>query len=127
MNADGSNAVRRTQDGRFNASPAWSPDGTQIAFSSLRNGQQGIYVMRVDEDWWHVVHLGFDRGWNAYPAWSPDGTRIAFVSDWRAFDFLSELYVMNADGSDVRLLLGASGLTSSYFQPSWSPDAARSL
>jgi len=124
MNADGSNVVRRTNRG-VNSSPAWSPDGTRIAFSSLRDGQFGIYVMRVDEDWWNPAHLGFDVGWNGQPAWSPDGGRIAFVSDWRAYDILYDLYVMNADGSDVRLLLGGpffwQGLTY-YFQPAWSPD-----
>jgi TolB protein len=126
MNADGSNVVQRTNAGAFNASPAWSPDGTRIAFSSLRDGQTRIYVMRVDEDWWNPAPLGFDRGWNAQPAWSPDGTKIAFVSDWRAFDFLYDLYVMNADGSDVRLLLGPPfppfPPAEYYFEPAWSPD-----
>jgi WD40 repeat protein len=125
MNADGSNVVQRTNAGVYNSAPAWSPDGTRIAFSSSRDGQYRIYVMRVDQDWWNPAPLGFDQGWNAQPAWSPDGTKIAFVSDWRAFDFLYDLYVMNADGSDVRLLLGGPffwpGLTY-YFQPAWSPD-----
>jgi Tol biopolymer transport system component len=121
MNADGSNVVRRTFDGRFNSSPAWSPDGTRIAFSSARDGQFRIHVMRVDEDWWNPAPLGFDRGNNAHPAWSPDGSRVAFVSDWAAFDFLSELYVMNTDGSDVRLLL-SSPFHTFYWQPAWSPD-----
>ena len=124
MNEDGSNVVHRTNAGSYNSSPAWSPDGTRIAFSSLRDGQYRIYVMRVDEDWWNPVPLGFDRGWNAQAAWSPDGTKIAFVSDWRAFDILYDLYVMNADGSDVRLLLGGPffGPVTYYFQPAWSPD-----
>lgn len=125
MDVDGSNVSLRTNAGR-NTSPAWSPDGKSIAFSSLRDGQFGVYVMRVDEDWWNPGHVGFDRGWNAQPAWSPDGTRIAFVSDWRAFDFLYDLYVMNADGSNVTAVLTGSffsvdGLTF-YFQPAWSPD-----
>ena len=100
MNADGSNLVRRTQTGSSEA-PAWSPDGSKIAFSSLRDGQFGIYVMSVDGDWANPTRVGYDRGWNAHPAWSPDGGQIAFVSDWRAFDFLFDVYVMNADGSNI--------------------------
>ena len=100
MNADGSNLVRRTQTGSSEA-PAWSPDGSKIAFSSLRGGQFGIYVMSVDGDWANPTRVGYDRGWNAHPAWSPDGGQIAFVSDWRAFDFLFDVYVMNADGSNI--------------------------
>ncbi len=52
---------------------------------------------------------------------SPDGTKIAIVSDWRAYDIVYDLYVMNADGSDVKLLLGGP-FFAYYFQPAWSPD-----
>jgi len=124
MNADGSNIVRRTNAGS-NASPAWSPDGRQIAFASVRDGHLGVYAMRVDEDWWNVAHLGFDRGYNTHPAWSPDGSSILFVSDWRAYDFLYDLYVVRPEGAyDAKLLLGGpltGGLTY-YFQPAFSPD-----
>jgi Tol biopolymer transport system component len=128
MNADGSNVVRRTQTGKSDA-PAWSPDGSKIAFSSLRDGQFGIYVMSVDGDWANPTRVGYDRGWNTYPAWSPDGKQIAFVSDWRAFDFVFDVYVMNADGSDVTTLFAGPFLSKDgqrfYFQPSWSPDGRK--
>ena len=128
MNADGSNLVRRTQTGRSDA-PAWSPDGSKIAFSSLRDGQFGIYVMTVDGDWANPTRVGYDRGWNSHPAWSPDGRQIAFVSDGRAFDLLYDVYVMNADGSNITTRFEGpffwnDGVTF-YFQPSWSPDGRK--
>ena len=128
MDADGSNLVRRTQTGR-NDAPAWSPDGSKIAFSSLRDGQYGIYVMSVDGDWANATRVGYDRGWNTYPAWSPDGARIAFVSDWRAFDFVYDVYVMNADGSNITTLFAGPFFSRDgqifYFQPAWSPDGRK--
>ena len=127
MDADGSNVVRRTQAGGWNLSPAWSADGKKIAFSSLRDGQYGIYTMSVDGDWTNTTRVGFDRGWNAQPAWSPDGERIAFVSDWRAFDFVYDVYAVNADGSGITTLLEGPFFWPGtfYFQPSWSPDGAK--
>ncbi|MCA1734044.1 MAG: hypothetical protein LC732_10640 [Acidobacteria bacterium] len=128
MDADGSNVVRRTDPGNSDA-PAWSADGKSIVFSSLRDGQFGLYVMSVDGDWRNPARVGFERGWNTHPAWSPDGKRIAFVSDWRAFDILYDVYVMNADGSEITPLFEGpffwvDGLRF-YFQPSWSPDGAK--
>lgn len=126
MNADGSNAVRHTHSGD-NYSPAWSPDGQKITFSSRREGQFNIYVMSVDSGL--ETRVGFDRGYNSYPAWSPDGKTIAFSSDWRAFDFLFDLYAMNADGSNIRTVMEGpffwvDGLTF-YFQPAWSPNGSQ--
>jgi TolB protein len=128
MDADGSNVVRRTTDGRFTSSPAWSPDGRKIAYSTVLDGQFGIHVVDIDGDASHSNHVGFDRGWNAYPAWSPDGKRIAFVSDWRAYDFVYDLYSMNADGSDITpLVLGPFFWPDNtyYFQPAWSPNGSK--
>src|SRR5688572_24541761 len=123
MNADGSNLVRRTQTGMRNEAPAWSPDGSKIAFSSVRDGQFGIYVMSLDGDWANPTRVGYDRGYNTHPAWSPDGRQIAFVSDWRAFDFLFDVYAMNADGSNITTLFAGPFFSKDghtfFFQPSW--------
>ena len=53
-------------------------------------------------------------------AWSPDGERIAFMSDRR--DETVEIYVVNADGTDLISLTPHSGHASS---PTWSPDGRR--
>jgi TolB protein len=53
--------------------------------------------------------------WDGKPAWSPDGTKIAFVSDR---DGNGDIYVMNADGSNV-IRLTNEGYN---FEPSWSPS-----
>jgi Tol biopolymer transport system component len=129
MNADGSNVVRQTTTGDVNDSPAWSPDGLSIAFSSTRNGEYAVYVTRVDADWAAATRVGYPRGWNGHPAWSPDGSRILFVSDWRAYDAVFDLYVMNSDGSSISGLVqrpgGFPNVPLFVFRPAWSPDGRR--
>jgi Tol biopolymer transport system component len=129
MDADGSNVVRRT-DGGGNGYPAWSPDGKNIVFSSVRSGQLGLYIMSVDGDWANPRAVASHMKWTTQAAWSPDGQRIAFVSDYRAHDFLYDLYVMNADGTEIAPLLegpwfGDVNALKLYFQPSWSPDGEK--
>jgi Tol biopolymer transport system component len=48
MNADGSDQTRLTNSVAWDEYPAWSPDGTNIAFASLRDGNYEIYVMNAD-------------------------------------------------------------------------------
>jgi TolB protein len=86
------------------AAPAWSPDGTRIAFA---RPDQGIYVVRADG-------TGLKRlssGGHDYPAWSPDGRTIAYSSN-------AGIWVMRADGSHKRRLTSVGDDLGS----SWSPD-----
>lgn len=130
MNADGSNVVRRTS-GSDDAEPAWSPDGSRIAFTSVRDGSADVYAVAADGaegDEAGLARLTNAPGYDAQPAWSPDGSRVAFSSDWRAYDSLFDLYVMNADGSGRAALLEGPFFAPDvvfYFQPAWSPGGGR--
>src|SRR5262245_6311456 len=118
MNADGSNAVRLTDNQADDSMPAWSPDGTKIAFTRYEGASSGeIWVMEADGS--NQVNLTNDPADDQSPAWSPDGTRIAFS---RYGDNGTDVYVMNADGSNqVNLTSGslAGG------EPAWSPDGTK--
>ena len=94
MDADGENETRLTEHPAKDASPAWSPDGTSIAFSSDRAGSDDIYVM--DASGGEPVQLTDSPESDGFPSWSPDGSMIAFVSQR---DGDREIYIMAADGT----------------------------
>jgi Tol biopolymer transport system component len=125
MNADGSGVVRLTNNTAADGDPAWSPDGTRIAFTSGRDGHSEIYVMNADGSGAVRLTTTDDTIWNQQPDWSPDGSKIAFASnrDGNARLGVSEIYVMNADGSGVVRFTNTSGILN--LTPAWSPDGTK--
>lgn len=122
MAADGSNERRLTDERgdistpagvQFQTDPAWSPDGTRIAFASAREGSFDIYVMNADGT--GTTRLTSTDENDQGPTWSPDGSRIAFART----DDLQHVYVMNADGTGVRRLTDD---VAEEAEPAWSPD-----
>jgi TolB protein len=127
MNADGSGQTRLTSNGTRDGYPAWSPDGTKIAFIdptwspdgtkiafySLRSFNGDIYVMNADGS--GQTRLTNNEAYDITPVWSPDGMKIAFGSD-RDGNF--EIYVMNVDGSGQTRLTNNDARDSN---PAWSP------
>src|SRR4029453_5386695 len=83
----------------------------KIAFVSLRDGNQEIYVMNADGS--DVQRLTFEQTADVEPAWSPDGSRIAFRSER---DGNAEIYVMDADGSNQTRLTIDEAIDA---QPTW--------
>jgi Tol biopolymer transport system component len=93
----GSEQTNRTNNAADDWVPAWSPDGTHIAFQSNRDGNWEIYTMNTDGT--EQTNLTNDPSDDWDPAWSPDGRRIVFMSER---DGNREIYTMNAeDGSQV--------------------------
>src|SRR4051794_35221058 len=103
MNADGTGIVQLTHNDVFDSAPAFSPDGTKLAFESARDSGDAlvldIYVM--DADGSDARRLTADPAHDEAPIWSPDGTKIAFTSERGGS---SDVWVMNADGSGPRRL-----------------------
>jgi len=121
MAFDGSDLRRLTDDPAIDAFPSWSRDGTRIAFASERAGKQELYVMNADgTDQVRLLHIDDDLD-ETHPTWSPDGEQIAFVRSIIPPGSAGGLWVMNADGSDAHLLLGAPLVVF----PRWSPDGTR--
>src|SRR5919107_4812477 len=102
IGVDGTDERRLTGSPGLDAFPAWSPDGSKIAFSGNAGGDNAeIYTMKADGS--HRTRLTDIPGGDHWPlTWSPDGTRIAFTSEGP--EDHSRIFVMNADGSGLKRL-----------------------
>ncbi len=107
-------------------SPAWSPDGSRIAYRVYLEGSldgDTVQIWTVNPDGTHprlLVNLGECRAACAEGlAWSPDGSMLAFHSIRGVPAGTRAIYTVRADGSGLRRI-NRNGL-----QPSWSPDGSR--
>lgn len=111
MKPDGTNPHALTD--KDDIDPAWSADGSMIAFASSRAGTRQLFVMNADGSNIRQVTDLKDMGGRS--SWSPDGTKLAFYAG-PAED--RNIYVINVDGTNlVQLTNGGDNLG-----PSWSPD-----
>lgn len=118
INADGSGLSQLTNVAEDHGSPAWSPDGTKLAFVRGPVGRQAdTWVMNADGS--QPIRLTNHPADDYSPAWAPDGARLAFVSDR---DGNPEVYLMNADGSAVTRLTSHPADDQA---PAWSPEGRR--
>jgi TolB protein len=95
-------------------SPAWSSDGTKLAFSSARSGNPDIYLCDPSGAGAHRITAFL--GPNVSPVWNPKtNAQIAWVSGRTK---LPQIYIMDSDGSNVMRMTDGGYATS----PSWSPN-----
>jgi TolB protein len=116
IGVDGTGLMDLTNSPAHEAEPAWSPDGTRIAFTSEQvPGAPQIYTMNRDGSQQQpLTPLTNAPNNDTQPSWSPDGTEILFKRD-------AGLVVMNADGSNPRLLKPDPRAN----RAAWSPDGRK--
>jgi len=131
MKADGSDVRQLTHssgDGWESGNPDWSPDGKQIVFTSGKPpdwSETEIYVMDANgRNIRQITHTPGKGNWT--PRWAPDKRRIVFSSNRNSTLILPpdadiDVYVMDADGSNVRQLT----IHEKASRPHWSPDGKR--
>lgn len=113
--ADGENAQSALSSSEPIISPAWSPNGGQLAYVSFESRKPVVYVHDVASGRRRLV-ANF-RGSNSAPAWAPDGGSLAVTL---SRDGLSQLYIINAQGSDQpRRLMQSNGIDT---EPVFSAD-----
>jgi TolB protein len=113
MDSDGGSVRRLTFEGGYNTSPAWSPDGSRIAYEGRQEGRFRIFSIR--EDGSNRVLIGPQTGDNESPSWSPDGRYLVFSQRGRG---AGKIYIMNANGTNIRLLYESPA---GCLSPAWSP------
>lgn len=104
-------------EGRLDWDPRWSPDGSRLAFTSLRDFNLEVYTM--DADGASVSRLTRTPARDWFPAWSPDGTQIAFGSDREGGE---DIFVVGADGANLRRL---TDHPADDLYPVWSLDGTQ--
>lgn len=112
--ADGHNAQTALRSRESIISPAWSPDGSRLAYVSFESGKPVVYVHQIATG--QRIPVANFKGNNSAPAWSPDGSRLAVVL---SRDGSSQIYLVNADGSNPTRLTQTATINT---EPSFTPD-----
>ncbi|MEY2733304.1 MAG: hypothetical protein RL340_363 [Gemmatimonadota bacterium] len=102
-----------------NLSPAFAPDGSQLAYAAGNDGTDIVVRPLAGDDGAYAITAG-QGSTNAQPTFSPDGRRVAFTTSRLG---RNEIYISDSDGANPELLT-TSGFGDQLYRsdPSWSPD-----
>ncbi len=95
-------------------SPAWSPDGSKIAYVSFENQKPVVYIQNLVTK--QRIAVANYRGSNSAPSWSPDGSKLAIALSRTG---LTQVYVVNVDGTNLQRLTNSDSIDT---EPQYSPD-----
>jgi len=126
MDVDG-NIEQLTDNEVDDWAAGWSPDHSQIAFRSVRDGMSRIYVMNANGSNVEVVSpqnlYAGDWGRSGIPAWHPDGNAIAFEAvDMTSSSSDFNIFVVNLRSNDVEQI---TSHPNNDWHPNYSPDGER--
>jgi Tol biopolymer transport system component len=97
-------STRLSEQDNVDTGPLWSPDGSRLAFTSIRDGNIEVYVMNSDGS--AVGRLTHDPAEDWVGAWSPDGNRLTIQTNR---DGNWEIYSINVDGTGLANLTRSPG------------------
>jgi Tol biopolymer transport system component len=121
VNSDGNGFTRITNSSVRDLGPAWSPDGSKIAFYIHISDQYQWSQYIMDADGKNIKRLTNTANvCDGQPDWSPDGRYIAFGRLYSRENYRAEIWMMNADGTNQHRVGTFSGDS-----PSWSPDGTK--
>lgn len=112
--SDGFNPRPILVSGQPLMSPAWSPDGSRLAYVSFESGAPVIYVQDVNTGAREAVSR--QPGLNGAPAWSPDGRKLAFVL---SRDGSPNIYVLDLGSRGLQQVTRSLAIDT---EPVWAPD-----